>query len=61
MNTTAVGGTVIAEGITAESDRYRLFTPFDLAWNGGIFGRAAAQLTYWSYQVADAAMELRSR
>ena len=26
-----------------------------------IFGRAAAQLTYWSYQVADAARELRSR
>jgi gamma-glutamylputrescine oxidase len=61
MNTTAVGGTVVAEGIMAESDRYRLFAPFDLAWNGGIFGRAAVQLTYWSYQAADAARELRSR
>ncbi|QRM28720.1 FAD-binding oxidoreductase [Microvirga sp. VF16] len=61
MNTTAIGGTVIAEGITGESDRYRLFAPFDLAWNGGIFGRAAVQLTYWSYQAADAARELRSR
>lgn len=61
MNTTAIGGTVIAEGIAGESDRYRLFAPFDLAWTGGIFGRAAAQLTYWSYQAADAARELRSR
>ncbi len=61
MNTTAIGGTVIAEGITGESDRYRLFTPFGLAWNGGILGRAAVQLTYWSYQATDAAKEFRSR
>jgi len=61
MNTTAIGGTLIAEGIMGASDRYRLFAPFDLAWNGGILGRAAAQLTYWSYQAADAAREFRSR
>ncbi len=61
MNTTAIGGTVIAEGIAGESDRYRLFAPFGLAWNGGLLGRAAAQLTYWGYQLADAARELRSR
>jgi gamma-glutamylputrescine oxidase len=61
MNTTAIGGTVIAEGIAGESDRYRLSAPFDLAWNGGIFGRAAVQLTYWSFQAADAAREFRSR
>jgi gamma-glutamylputrescine oxidase len=60
MNTTAIGGTVIAEGIGGESDRYRLFAPFGLDWNGGVFGRAAAQLTYWAYQAADAARELRA-
>jgi gamma-glutamylputrescine oxidase len=60
MNTTAIGGTVIAEGIAGESDRYRAFAPFGLAWNGGIFGRAAAQLTYWAYQAADAAREYRA-
>jgi gamma-glutamylputrescine oxidase len=61
MNTTAIGGTVIAEGITGESDRYRLFAPFGLAWNGGILGRAAVQLTYWGYRATDAAKEFRSR
>ncbi|MBM6582297.1 FAD-binding oxidoreductase [Microvirga sp. BT689] len=61
MNTTAIGGTVIAQGISGESDRYRLFAPFDLAWNGGILGRAAVQLTYWGYRAADAARESRSR
>lgn len=52
---------MIAEGIAGESERYRLFAPFGLTWNGGVLGRAAAQLTYWSYQAADAAKELRSR
>ena len=61
MNTTAIGGAVIAEGIAGESDRDRLFAPFGLAWNGGILGQAAAQLTYWSYQAADMAREFRSR
>ncbi|MBZ6078656.1 NAD(P)/FAD-dependent oxidoreductase [Microvirga puerhi] len=60
MNTTAIGGTVVAEGMARESDRYRLFAPFGLAWNGGIFGKAAAQLTYWSYQAADAMREART-
>ncbi len=61
MNTTAIGGTVIAEGIAGESDRYRAFAPFGLAWNGGVLGRAAVQLTYWGYQAADAAREFRSQ
>ena len=60
MNTTAIGGKVIAEGITGESDRYRLFAPFGLAWNGGPFGRAAVQLTYWAYQLQDAWRERSS-
>ncbi len=54
MNTTAIGGKVIAEGITGTSDRYRLFAPFGLDWNGGPFGRIAVQLTYWSLQAQDA-------
>jgi gamma-glutamylputrescine oxidase len=61
MNTTAIGGAVIAEGITGESDRHRLFAPFGLSWNGGILGRAAVQLTYWRYQASDAAREFRFR
>lgn len=61
MNTTTIGGMVIADAILGDSDRYRLFAPFGLTWNGGIFGRAAVQLTYWGYQASDAAREFRSR
>jgi gamma-glutamylputrescine oxidase len=53
LNTTAIGGRVIAEAVTGESDRYRLFEAFDLAWNGSFMGRAAVQVTYWSMQARD--------
>ncbi|CAK7259512.1 MULTISPECIES: FAD-binding oxidoreductase [unclassified Shinella] len=53
LNTTAIGGKVVAEGILGESERYRLFAPFGLVWAGGLAGLAVAQLTYWKLQVQD--------
>lgn len=53
LNTTAIGGRVVAEGILNASDRYRLFEPFGLSWNGGPFGVAAVQATYWYLQLND--------
>lgn len=53
LNTTAIGGRVVAEGILGTSDRYRLFAPFGLNWNGGPFGVAAVQATYWYLQLND--------
>jgi len=61
MNTTAIGGRVVAEGICGDSQRYRQFAPFGLDWNGGPLGTAAVQLTYWSYQMRDRLRERRSR
>ncbi|MBO1114346.1 NAD(P)/FAD-dependent oxidoreductase [Bordetella petrii] len=61
MNTTAIGGRVVAEGICGDSERYRQFAPFGLDWNGGPLGTAAVQLTYWSYQARDRLRERRSR
>ncbi len=53
LNTTAIGGKVVAEGILGASDRYRLFEPFGLVWAGGLAGLAVAQLTYWKLQMQD--------
>src|SRR3546814_4536659 len=61
MNTTAIGGTIIAEAILWQSDRYRLFSPFGLKWNGGILCTAAVQLTYWYYQINDIPQDRKSR
>jgi len=53
LNTTAIGGKVVAEGILGTSERYRLFEPFGLVWAGGLAGLAVAQLTYWKLQAQD--------
>ncbi len=59
MNTTAIGGRVVAEAIAGESDRYRLFAPFGLTWNGGVAGRGAVQGAYWAMQAMDLVREGR--
>ena len=53
LNTTAIGGKVIAEGILGETERYKLYEPFGLVWAGGLAGLAVAQLTYWKLQAQD--------
>lgn len=53
LNTTAIGGKLVAEGILGQSDRYKLFRPFGLVWAGGFAGLAVAQLTYWKLQAQD--------
>lgn len=53
LNTTAIGGKLVAEGILGQSDRYKLFKPFGLVWAGGYAGLAIAQLTYWKLQTQD--------
>lgn len=53
LDTTAIGGKVIAEAILAQSDRYKLFAPFGLTWTGGKAGLAVAQMTYWKLQLQD--------
>jgi gamma-glutamylputrescine oxidase len=53
LNTTAIGGKVVAEAILGQSVRHRLFSPFGLDWAGGVAGLAVAQLTYWKLQAQD--------
>lgn len=53
LNTTAIGGKVVAEAILGQSERYKLFQAFRLPWAGGIAGLAVAQLTYWKLQAQD--------
>ncbi|TPK78996.1 FAD-binding oxidoreductase [Mesorhizobium sp. B2-4-17] len=53
LNTTAIAGKLVAEGILGVSDRYRQFAPFGLSWAGGPAGLAAAQVTYWKLQAQD--------
>lgn len=59
MNTTAMGGILIARAIAAGDDEYRRFAPFAPVWAGGPFGRAGVQAAYWFMQWKDARDERR--
>ena len=66
MNTTAIGGRLIADAIAGIHDSWRLFEP----WHPGfidrtiggrnLIGRTAAQLVYWGMQVRDRYEERRA-
>lgn len=43
LNTTAMGGQLLARSIQQGDDRWRLFSPFELVWAGGSAGRVAGQ------------------
>ncbi|CAN0653584.1 gamma-glutamylputrescine oxidase [Nitratireductor aquimarinus] len=61
MNTTAIGGKVVAEAILGDETRLRLFAPFGLAWAGGAVGLAVAQTTFWKLKMQDKWQEWRSQ
>lgn len=49
LNTTAMGGQLVARAIQHGDDRWRLFSPFELVWAGGSAGRVAGQVfNIWS-------------
>jgi gamma-glutamylputrescine oxidase len=61
LNTTAMAGDLIASAIAEHDDRWRLFIPFGLVWNGGWAGRTVAQSIYWGMQGKDRFEEARTR
>jgi gamma-glutamylputrescine oxidase len=61
LNTTAMAGEMIARAILDGDDRWRLFSPYELVWAGGRWGRAAAQMVFWSMQARDAVQETIAR
>ncbi|SEM31060.1 gamma-glutamylputrescine oxidase [Pseudomonas sp. ok272] len=57
LNTGSIGGRVIAEAVCGESARHERFKPYLLDWNGGPFGRVAANAIYQSLKVMDFVQE----
>lgn len=56
LNTTAIGGELVARGLATGDERWRLFAPFELVWAGGSAGRVAGQaVALWSRGRAAAA------
>ena len=59
LNTSALGGELVARGIVEADQTWRLFAPYELVWAGGLLGRVLAQGIYWGTRPFDrAAQEL---
>jgi gamma-glutamylputrescine oxidase len=55
INTSAIGGVLIARAMIEHDDTWRLFLPYDLVWAGGALGRAVLQGSYWARRIKDKA------
>jgi gamma-glutamylputrescine oxidase len=61
LDTTAMAGNIVARAIVEGDETWRKFTPFELVWAGGVFGRTAAQLRVWIKRLTAAAAERRAK
>lgn len=59
MNTTAMGGILLARAIGAKDDEYRRFASYPPDWAGGPIGRVGVQAGYWYMQLKDRMDERR--
>jgi gamma-glutamylputrescine oxidase len=57
LNTGSIGGQIIAEAVCGESARHEVFKPYFLDWNGGPFGKVAANAIYQSLKIMDFVQE----
>jgi glycine/D-amino acid oxidase-like deaminating enzyme len=61
LNTTAMGGDLVARGIVEGDETWRLFAPYELVWAGGRLGRALAQGLYWGSRPVDGVAQAWAR
>jgi len=47
LNTSAMGGELVARGLVEGDQTWRLFAPYELVWAGGLIGSVLAQGIYW--------------
>jgi glycine/D-amino acid oxidase-like deaminating enzyme len=53
LNTTAMGGELVARGIVEADQTWRMFAAYELVWAGGMLGRMLAQGIYWGSRPAE--------
>lgn len=60
LNTTAMGGLLIARAICDGDESWKLFAPFKPDWAGGTLGKLAVQAEYWRLRLLDRLEEKRA-
>ena len=61
LNTSALGGELVARGLVDNDQTWRMFAPYELVWAGGLFGSMLAQGIYWGTRPVDRVSQSLSR
>jgi gamma-glutamylputrescine oxidase len=61
LNTSALGGELVARGLVDNDQTWRMFAPYELVWAGGLLGSVLAQGIYWGTRPADRVRQSLSR
>ena len=61
LNTSAMGGELVARGLVEGDQTWRLFAPYELVWAGGLLGKAVAQGIYWGSRPVDGLAQAMAR
>ena len=61
LNTSAMGGELVARGMVDNDQTWRMFAPYELVWAGGALGSVLAQGIYWGSKPVDGVSQSLSR
>jgi glycine/D-amino acid oxidase-like deaminating enzyme len=61
LNTSALGGELVARGLVDNDQTWRMFAPYELVWAGGVLGSVLAQGIYWGTRPVDRVSQSLSR
>ncbi|HEY4140244.1 MAG TPA: FAD-dependent oxidoreductase [Pseudolabrys sp.] len=61
LNTSALGGDLVARGLVDNDQTWRMFAPYELVWAGGTLGSVLAQGIYWGLRPVDCVNQGLSR
>jgi glycine/D-amino acid oxidase-like deaminating enzyme len=61
LNTSALGGELVARGLVDNDQTWRMFAPYELVWAGGLLGSMLAQGIYWGTRPVDRVSQSLSR
>lgn len=61
LNTSALGGELVARGLVDNDQTWQMFAPYELVWAGGRLGSVLAQGLYWGTRPVDGVKQSLSR
>jgi gamma-glutamylputrescine oxidase len=61
LNTSAMGGELVARGLVESDQTWRMFAPYELVWAGGVIASVLAQGIYWGTRPIERVAQAQAR